>query len=129
MELGWLCAVAAGTVAIAVVGHLLWIAAASVLKPIFSHEEGERPRPARPFRYCPACDADTDPADRDCPRCRLDLDGRLARELHRVRVAEREVRKLTEADQIDRDAAQEVLAQLKARARSLRGLPTTKPRA
>lgn len=84
------------------------------------------PRPSRPFRYCPACGEETKERDEYCPQCDLDLDGRLARELHRVRVAEREIRTLLDRAQIDRETAETVLDQLETRARSLQGLPAGK---
>src|SRR6185369_10062258 len=77
-------------------------------------------------RYCPACGAETEERDEECPHCELQLDGRLARDLHRVRVAEREVRGLVDRAMLDRETAEQVLAQLASRARSLQGLPAKK---
>src|SRR5207245_1117378 len=71
--------------------------------------------------------SDTTLDDRDCPRCGLHLDGRRARDLHRVRVAQREVRTLFDRALLDPAAAEEVLKQLEARASSLRGLPASRP--
>src|SRR5579883_2635460 len=124
----WLCGLAFGAVAIAISGHLIWLAAAGIIKAILGKSEPPM-RPLRPFRYCPACGANTAPDDRDCPQCQLYLDGRLARAIYRIRVAEREVRALVERAQLDPNLADEVLAQLETRSRSLLGLPAKAPRA
>jgi hypothetical protein len=125
----WLCALALGVVMFAVVGHFLWLIGAAILRGIFGTSESpaRESEPQRSFRYCPACGSDTEERDRYCPQCDLLLDSRLARDLNRVRIAEREVRALVDSDRLDRDAAGAVLDQLEARARSLQGLPKTKP--
>lgn len=124
----WLCGLAVGLVAIALFGHLVWLAAAGIIKAILGISEPQS-LSVRPFRYCPACSADITPNDRDCPKCQLYLDSRLARSLYRIHVAEREVRGLVEHAQLESNLAEQVLAQLDARARSLLGFPARKPRA
>ncbi len=84
--------------AVAVVGYLIGRAAPT--------------SPPRPFRYCPACGAEADESDFDCRSCGLNLESRLAYELNRVRVAEREVRALLDAARLDRDTSEAVLKQL-----------------
>ena len=46
---------------------------------------GNRP-PRRRFEYCPSCDAVLFANDRRCPECGLDLQGRTAEQLERMRV-------------------------------------------
>ncbi|HEY1186973.1 MAG TPA: hypothetical protein VGE74_04915, partial [Gemmata sp.] len=107
---------------VAALGHLLWLLVEGGLRAVFNIERP--PHTAqRPFRYCPACGAEPDPHDRDCPRCALAFDSPRALSLHRVRVAEREIDRLLEDAQIEPGAARATLDSLKARARRLRGLP------
>ncbi|MBY0455822.1 MAG: hypothetical protein K2V38_00635, partial [Gemmataceae bacterium] len=125
-----LCWFLVGLATVAVVGHLIWLAAAAVFKAVFgradrAYDQDHRSRPARPYRYCPDCGADTDSRDRFCPDCDLELDGRRARALHRVNTAVREVEEL--GDQLDADTADKVLAQLRARRRAIRGGPAAPP--
>lgn len=123
----WLCGLACGAVIVATVGHLLWLMGAGVLKAIFGPTDvsgAHRAPPLRSFRYCPACGADTAERDEYCPECDLHLDGRLARDLNRLRIAEREIRELSDRAQIDRDTADTVIDQLEIRARNLEGRPT-----
>jgi hypothetical protein len=124
--MSWLCWLAFGVVLVTLVGHVLWLAAAGIINAIAGTQES-RPRPTRPFRYCPGCGEETEDRDDECPQCGLQLDGRAARDLHRVRVAEREVRTLLDGAQLDRETAEQVLDQLEVRAHSLQGLPTKKP--
>src|SRR4051812_37764092 len=124
--LGWLCALAAFGFIFALIGHAMWLAGAAVLTAVFGSPAAPPARPVRSFRYCPACRAETSDRDDECPTCGLSLDGRLAHDLHRVRVAEREVRTLVEHAQIDADTAGRVLDELEARARVLQGLPAKK---
>ena len=125
MNMGWVCGFAVGVLLVTVVGHLIWLIAASIFNGIFGTNAGE-PRPPRPFRYCPGCGADTDERELECRRCGLMLDGRRARDVHRVRTAEREIRALIDAAQIDRDNAEPILEQLENRARAIQGLPVAK---
>jgi hypothetical protein len=127
MSLDWLCAMVIGAAIVAVVGHGIWVLAASILTAVFGTAPAPAEHPRRPFRYCPACGSDTDERDERCPQCNLMLDGRLARDLHRINVAEREIRTLADRAAIDAETAGAVLDQLEARARSLQGLPTAKP--
>src|SRR5258707_1011322 len=122
----WLCGLLVVLGLITVVGHLIWVTTAAILSAIFG-PEARAERLPRPFRYCPACGTETDDRDWHCTRCHLELDGRLARDLHRIHVAEREVRALLKGARIDPEAASQVLNQLEARARSLQGLPANKP--
>ena len=122
-----LCGFLIGFVLVVVVGHFIWVAIAAMLGAVVGSTESARS--PRPYRYCPACGAEPEPRDRDCPRCDLELDGRLAHELHRVHVAEREVKALLTHAQIDRETADTILQQLHVRGRSLQGLPTERPRA
>ncbi|MDY3559926.1 hypothetical protein R5W23_001114 [Gemmata sp. JC673] len=121
----WCCGLAAVVTVIAVLGHGAWLVAVTVLNALF----GTRPRADehRSFRYCPGCRAALSPADRYCPQCDLDFDSRRAADLHRVRVAEREVQALIDSEALDAAAGRAVLNQLNARARSLQGLPATPP--
>lgn len=121
----WCCGLAFVGVGVVVLGHFVWVAAEAVLGALFGSPASAPER--RPFRYCPACRAEAEPADRYCPRCDLDLDGRLAMSLYRVRVAEREVHALIDSGNLDPVAARAVLDQLGARARKLQGLPAKAP--
>ncbi|MCI0705764.1 MAG: hypothetical protein L0241_32285 [Planctomycetia bacterium] len=123
----WVCGLVVGVVIFATFGHLLWVAGAAIFKGIFGTVERPVSVPTRTFRFCPACDAELDDRDMQCPHCDLYLYSRLARDLHCIRVAQREVRALLDHAQIDRETAEDVLNQLNARARSLQGLPAIKP--
>jgi hypothetical protein len=107
---------------ITVIGHGLWVIASSVLKGL----AGTEPNLPRPFRHCPACGEEVYENLERCPRCALVLDGRTAYDLHRVRVAQREIRALIDDARIDRNSAEPILEQLETRARALRGLPPVK---
>ncbi len=122
----YLCGFLIVLVLVTVVGHLIWLAVAAMISAVSGAAAPPADRPRRPYRYCPACGAEPNEGDRDCPRCDLDLDGRLAHQLHRVHVAEKEVRTLLECSQIDRATAEEVLHKLSVRGRDLQGLPATK---
>src|SRR5262245_33232472 len=125
----WVCGLAVALVIIAGFGHILWLVGAAILKAIFGPSDEGVTRPLRPFISCPACGTDIDDRDTVCPHCNLYLDSRLARDLYRICVSQREIRALCDRDQIDNKTADEVLTQLDARARSLQGLPAPKPAA
>jgi hypothetical protein len=122
----WLCGFVFVVALVAVVGHAIWVVAANILNAMAGRPAPREQRPPRAFWYCPACHAETEDRDEECQACGLFLDGQLARDLHRVRVAQREVRGLLDGAQIDRDTANEVLDQLETRARGLQGLPAKK---
>lgn len=122
--MNYLCGFLIVVVLVTVVGHLLWLAVAAIVRAISgAASEPKDDRPRRPFRYCPACGSDTEERDRNCIRCDLELDSRIAYQLHRIRIAEREVGALIDRAQLDPEAAAVVLNQLENRARSLQGLP------
>jgi hypothetical protein len=127
-SLAWLCGIAIALAAFTAAGHFIWLAVAGFFRSVFGIPDGHA-RPARPFRYCPACGEDSAPADSACSYCQLDFDSRLAYDLHRLRVAVREVRALRGRAHADLAAADEVAEELEARARALRGLPAKRPRA
>ena len=122
----WLCALICGLVFVATVGHFAWVAVTAIFRAAFGNEHPPAGRTHRPYRYCPACGAETDEHHRGCPQCELELDGTLARSLHRVNTAEREITGLLDRAELDPDTAERVLNQLKARARTLQGLPVEK---
>src|SRR4051794_38421122 len=93
---------------IAVIGHGLWIMAAS----FGNHLLGTSRLPtahqvARPRRRraCPGCETALLPIDRDCPRCGLVQSSRLAAEVERVRFALREVAALADRDELDAETS------------------------
>jgi len=45
------------------------------------------------FKYCPSCDAALIDGDRNCPECGLDVFGKLAGRLERMRLARLEIRR------------------------------------
>ncbi len=125
----WLCALALGLLALAAIGHVIWLAGAAILRGLFGHSQADAPFPiTRPFTQCPACRAAVDPRDRECGLCGMLLDTRSARQLTRVRAAEAEVRALAEAGDLDAGTARTVSEQLERRARILQGLPADSPR-
>jgi hypothetical protein len=126
--MAWLCGFALVVLLVTVVGHLLWLFAASILNGLLGTTPAGRPRPLRPFRYCPGCRAETREDKDECPECGLVLDGQRARALHRIRMAEREIRALVGAEQVDRTSAEPILDQLETRARLIQGLPVAKRR-
>ena len=81
----WLCALTIGLAVIAAIGHGLWVLAATLLRELFGtkHEE-KQPGHVRPFTRCPACRADVELRDNECPFCGLLLDTRMASQLARV---------------------------------------------
>src|SRR5579885_950344 len=101
---------------ITVVGHGIWVMLASIFgsgtAPPVRPDAGPRRR-----RTCPGCGGRLLPIDRDCPRCGLDQDSRLAAQVERVRFAERA--------EIEPAAAQQVIDRLSGRIRALLGERTT----
>jgi hypothetical protein len=111
----------------ALVGHGIWLVLASLFRGVFGSPEPPA-RPSRPHRQsCPGCRESLLPADRDCPRCGLDLDGRLAARLDRVRTAGREIRALADGGELDAATAARVTEQLERRARDLLAGPQPRP--
>jgi hypothetical protein len=111
---------------VALVGHVIWVAFAAVVRAIFASPEPQPPEPRR-RRHCPGCGEGLLPGDRDCSRCGLDLDSRLADRLDRVRTAEREVRALADRGDLDAATAVRVAEQLDRRARELLGEAPARP--
>lgn len=105
---------------ITVVGHGIWI--------MFAGLFGSAPPPethaaTRRRRICPDCESALLATERDCFRCGLDQDSRLARQLERLRFSAREVQGLAERGELEADAARTVAERLLARLRALRGQP------
>lgn len=124
MSFEWCCGILFVLALIAAFGHGLWLVAAAILNALSGGSPPDRGGlEPRPFGRCPACAAEVDDHDRHCPACDLLLDGRLARDLHRVRAAEREVRGMVDRLELDPDESKPVIAALEARVRTLRGLP------
>ncbi|WP_439625018.1 hypothetical protein [Gemmata sp.] len=128
--MAWLCALVFGVLAFALVGHALWWAIAAVFRELVPARGRQERRPFRPDRDpgdCPACGAACDAGAVECDACGLRLTGPTARALARVRVAQAEVESLAEAGDLDPDTAMSVRAQLRRRARRIRGLPLDTP--
>ncbi len=75
--------------------------------------------PRRRFEYCPSCDATLPDRDDQCPECGLDLLGKLADRLERIRLARLEIRQLEDEGELDAETAGRVTEQLRLRKRSL----------
>jgi len=104
---------------IGVLTYILWP------RPVKGRPADPSPPPLRPrgprgrFETCPSCDAALFPNDRDCPSCGLDLYGRVAGRLDRVRIARREIGYLREDGLLDPETAGRVADQLERRKQSL----------
>jgi hypothetical protein len=122
--MGWLCSLIVVVTIVTVVGHLLWVLAAAILRGLFGDQTAHQRVPtARPFTRCPACQANADPRDQECVLCGFQFGTRLVRQLARVRAAEAEVRELAGAGDIEVEIAESVVGQLERRALLLQGLP------
>ncbi len=73
------------------------------------------------FEFCPACDAAVRSWARDCPRCDLDLTGKFARRLERLRTTRLEIRQLQEDGALSEEVAGQVAEQLQLRKEALLG--------
>src|SRR6187401_326233 len=81
----------------------------------------KHPPARRRFEYCPSCDAALTENNFDCPECGLDLFGKLAGRLERIRLARLEIRQLQDEGELDADIAGRVTEQLRQRKRALVG--------
>jgi hypothetical protein len=118
---------------LAVVGHVIWLVVAAILKAMFG-TFARAPQPSgfrQRRRRCPGCRYRLAAIDCYCPECHLFLDSTLAARLDRVRDAEREVLALADRGDLDAAIAQQVAARLDQRAQLLLkgedGPPTAKP--
>src|SRR5262249_51229918 len=115
---------------IPLVGRLLWLVGGGIWNGICGPPVAPPPanRPRR-RRTCPACGYTLLPTDRDCYRCGLEQDSRLAAQVERIRSAEREVNALAERGELDPETAGQVAARLDARVRNLTRRPAAVPEA
>lgn len=123
-----LLGLAAVLAVVAVVGHGLWVVAATLLRALFAGPGRPADRPPRRLQTCPACGANAPPAADICLHCGLDFDTPVARQLGRIRTAQTEVDALAESGDLDAETAKVVSAQFVRRAREIRGLPADPPR-
>lgn len=108
---------------VAAVCHMIWV----IGRAIFG-----QPKPAirHSFSSCPHCRWRVPHDAAFCRECRLDLNGTLADQLHRIRQAQREIRRLAEEEELDSETADRVSESLERRLESLfAGKPEPRPRA
>ncbi len=104
---------------IAITGILL--VAAVIVVVVFAARASSRPSseksPRRHGRFdsCPSCETQLFAADRHCPDCGLELSGKLASKLDRIRIARREIRALKDDGLLDEETALRVAEQLAQR--------------
>src|SRR4051812_41880971 len=103
---------------VVVFGHGVWVLVAAGLKQM-THSSGAAPPGHRRRRWCPGCECEVRPGDRECPTCGLDQDSRRAAQLEHARHAVREVAGLVERGELDAEAAERVAARLRERVRTL----------
>jgi hypothetical protein len=112
--LGFLCVLTL----VAIVGHGIWILVAAIFRSISGPSSPER-HYDRPIRvHCPACAEIIREEIRYCPHCGLDLDGRNASRIARLRTAATEINVLAEQNELDRDIANLVVSRLDQRVRN-----------
>ncbi len=107
-----MCVLSAAAALVVAVVVLLWTVQRSGAAPIV---------PRNLFDYCPACGAALRGGARDCPECDLDLTGKFARRLERMRTTRLEVRQLQEEGALSEEVAGQVVEQLHLRKEALLG--------
>ena len=117
----------AGFSCVLVVLGLMALGAWSLVKS-FAGPAREEPRRRR--SSCPSCRVPLRGDEWDCPSCRLKFDGKLVREIERIRHAQVEVRALSVRGELEGETAERVAGQLEDRIRTLMAYaPAPLPRA
>ena len=106
----------AGSLCVLVVLGLMALGAWSLVK---SFAEPAREEPRRRRSSCPSCRVPLHGDEWDCPSCRLKFDGKLVREIERIRHAQVEVRALSVRGELEGETAERVAGQLEDRIRTL----------
>lgn len=100
---------------LAVLGHGIWVLGRAILSAFRPKQAGSSPR----FSTCPACRERSPSSDVFCRACGLNLRSKLADSIDRLRLAQREVRRLVERDELDSETAERVAERLDIRIQSL----------
>jgi hypothetical protein len=101
--------------ALALVGHLLWMGAAEILKPLFS----PAPPPPRSPAPCVVCGARLPPRVGKCPACGVAADSPLGVELRELEITARRLQALRDAEAVDRATCEQVYRAVEARQQAL----------
>ncbi len=123
----WLCSLSIGLLAIACIGHALWLIGVAFIRALFGSTSQQPEETPRRFTQqnedCPSCGTGVYRDELKCPDCGIELNSPLAHNLRRLHVAEKEVRALGNSGALDATTTQAVTRQLQRRARTIQGLP------
>lgn len=117
-------------VAVALVGHLLWLMGAAIFKNVFAAAPPrDRQRRNQPEQECPRCGERLLGFEKNCPDCGLERHGATARELRDLAITADAIDTLVRSEQLSAQAATEIQDAIWSRRRALGSerRPATRP--